>query len=79
MKRNLIAFLVALIVTLLVGNYLLTSRVSETIPCATDIELIARCKLIYFDTRLQPVITLVLACPRMDMTIVALAYSATLV
>lgn len=34
---------------------------------ATDIPLIARCELIYIDTRLQPVNTLVLACPRMDM------------
>jgi hypothetical protein len=45
----------------------LVSRIHESIPGATDIPLIARCELIYFDTRLQPVNTLIFGCPRMDM------------
>jgi hypothetical protein len=28
--------------------------------------ILARCELIYFDTKLQPLNTLVLACPRLD-------------
>jgi hypothetical protein len=66
MRRNIIAFLIAFYVTLIVGYVLLFTETSQTIPSATDIELVARCKLIYVDTRLQPVNTLVLACPRMD-------------
>jgi hypothetical protein len=45
----------------------LVSRIHVSVPGATEIELVTKCGLIYFDTRLQPVNTLVLACPRMDM------------
>jgi hypothetical protein len=58
--------IMALIIFLFIGTVLIVSGSHESIPGATDIPLIARCKLIYFDTRLQPVNTLVLACPRMD-------------
>jgi hypothetical protein len=61
-----IIFLGIFFVTLSLACGFLVYRIHESIPGATDIPLIARCELIYFDIRLQPVNTLMLACPRMD-------------
>ena len=67
MRRNLIAFLIAFTATLIVGYVVLSINIDRSIPGATEIKLIGRCNLIFFDTRLQPVKTLVFGCPRMDM------------
>ena len=42
-------------------------RCAEIVKGATEYELIGQCSLIHFDTRLQPIYTLFLACPRTDM------------
>lgn len=42
-------------------------RASEFVPGATACALVCRCELIYFDTKFQPVNTLVLVCPGKDM------------
>ena len=65
--RQVFAFILAFGISLALGYAFLASRTSEGVPGATSLKLVARCELIYFDTRLQPVHTLVLACPRMDM------------
>jgi len=67
MRRNLVAFLISFIVTLIVGYLVLSINIDRSVPGASAIELIGRCNLILFDTRLQPVNTLVFGCPRMDM------------
>ena len=66
MKRNITALLISFSITLIFGLFLV-SRVDQRILGARSIKLIPACELIYFDTRLQPVNTLVLACPHMDM------------
>jgi hypothetical protein len=67
MRRNLIAFLISFTAPLIVGYIVISINIDQSVPGATEIELIGRCNLIYFDTRLQPVNTLVFGCPRMDM------------
>jgi hypothetical protein len=67
MKHLILVFIVTVFIMLSLGAVFFVSRIHESVPGATDIPLIARCELIYFDTRLQPVNTLVLGCPRMDM------------
>jgi len=67
MRRNLVAFLISFTATLIVGYVVLSINVDQPVPGATEIELIHRCNLILFDTRLQPINTLVFGCPRMDM------------
>ena len=66
MKSYTIAFLIAFFTTLILGYDVSGIHIHESIPGATDIELVSRCKLVYFDTRLQPFNTLVLMCPRVD-------------
>jgi hypothetical protein len=44
----------------------LASRIDQPVPGATSIKLIAGCWLDFLDTRLQPVFTVALACPRED-------------
>ena len=65
MKRNLIAFLVSFIATLIVGYVVLSINVDRSVPGAPAIELIGRCNLIFFDRRLQPVNAFVFGYPRM--------------
>jgi len=67
MQRKLLFFLLSFLVSLTSGYDFLASRTHENVPGATAFELVGRCKLIHFDTRLQPVNTLVLACPKKDM------------
>jgi hypothetical protein len=67
MKRRVLFFLVTIFVKITLAFGFLLSRTHLSIPGATDIELLARCELTYFDTRLQPMNTLILACPRMEM------------
>ena len=67
MDRRVVIFLVTLFLMLSLATTFFVSRNHESIPGATDIPLIVRCELIFFDTRLQPVNTLVFGCPRMDM------------
>ena len=66
MDRRVVIFLATLFLMLSLATIFLVSRIHESIPGANDIPHIVRCELIYFDTRLQPVNTLVLACPRTD-------------
>jgi len=47
----------------MVGSILISINIDRSIPNATEIDLIGRCNLMFFDTRLQPVNTLVLGCP----------------
>ncbi len=65
MHRYIFRFLVSITILVWIGVAIMY-RVSEPVPGATDLELIGRCSLTYFDTRLQPFITLVLSCPRTD-------------
>jgi hypothetical protein len=58
---------ISFIISLALGYALLATRTRDIVPGATSIELVGRCKLILFDTRLQPMNTLVLACPRTDL------------
>ncbi len=64
---TVIAIFIAFTISLILGYALLSARSSDIVPGATSFELGGRCKLILFDTRLQPMNTLVLACPRKDM------------
>jgi hypothetical protein len=66
MKRNLIALLISFTVTLIVGYLLLSLKIDRSVPGTIGIQLIARCELVYFITRLQSVNMLIVAYPRMD-------------
>ena len=67
MRRKVVLFLIFAVIILTLGVGLLASRIHEIVPGAITIELTGRCALIHFDSTLQPVNTLVLACPKMDM------------
>ena len=67
MRRKGVLFLIFAVIILTLGVGLLASRIHEVIPGAITIELAGSCTLTHFDTTLQPVNTLVLACPKMDM------------
>ena len=67
MKHGILVFIVTLFIMHSLGTVFFVSSIHESIPGATDIPLIVRCELIFFDTRLQPVNTLVLAFLRMDL------------
>ena len=67
MRRNVIVFALAFLVTFLLGFGLLTFRIYQPIDGVIALRLFGRCELEYFDTTLQPTNTLVLSCPRMDM------------
>ncbi len=64
---TVIAFFISFIISLALGYALLATRTRDIVSGATSIELAGSCKLILFDTRLQPITTLVLACPRTDL------------
>jgi hypothetical protein len=60
------AFWLSFLITLLLSLFL-ASRTYELIPGVTAMRLIKGCELDFFhDTRLQPVFTVALACPRVD-------------
>ena len=67
MKSNLIVFILSFLITFLLGYGLLTTIVYQPIEGVTVLRLVGRCELELFDTTLQPINTLVLSCPRMDM------------
>ena len=67
MKRQVMIFSVTLFITVNLAYGFLVSRTRETIPGAVSTELPGRCEIIQFDRSLQPVYTIALACPRMDM------------
>lgn len=66
MERKIVLFMVLAVIILTLGVGLLTSRIHETDPGAVAIDLTGKCSLVHFDTTLQPVNTLVLACSKMD-------------
>ena len=67
MKRQVLIFSATFFITLSLAYGFLTLRTEETIPGAVSINLPGRCEIIQFGRELQPVYTIVLACPRMDM------------
>jgi hypothetical protein len=67
MRRNIIAFLISFTATLIVGYLVLSINIDQRVPGDTEVELIGRCNLILFDTRLQPANTHILVGPRLDM------------
>jgi hypothetical protein len=77
MIRNLVAFLISFTATLIVGYVVLPINIDQRVLGATAIELISRCNLIYFDTRLQPANTLAFGCGYVS--VVVLASSTSLV
>ena len=66
MKRYFAAFMISFTITLVVGYIVTSFNIDRSIPGSPTIELVGRCELIYFSTSLQPVNTLVIACPGMD-------------
>jgi hypothetical protein len=60
-KTFLLSFLVVILV-----SFLLTSRLDQSIPGATSMELVAGCQLEFLDTTTQPNFTALLACPGKD-------------
>ena len=67
MRRNVVVFVLSFLITFLLGLGLLTIRIYQPIDGVTALRLVGRCQLEYFDTTLQPINTLVLSCPKMDM------------
>jgi hypothetical protein len=67
MKRQVLIFSAAFIISLGLACGFLRLRTEETVPGAISTELPGRCKIIQFGRGLQSVYTIVLACPRMDM------------
>ena len=60
-KAIWLSFLITLLLVLF-----LASRIEQPVAGATSVKLIAGCSLDVLDTRLQPVFTVALACPRTD-------------
>jgi len=56
-----LSFLITLVLALFLAR-----RIERPIPGAIKIKLLAGCQIELLDTRLQPVFTVVLACPRVD-------------
>ena len=67
MRRLIALFLLVIFICFWLTSIIGFLRSSETVEGATKYELIGQCSLIHFDTRLQPIETLVLACPKADM------------
>lgn len=65
--RPVALFLISFTLTLTLAFGFLWLRTKETIPGAVSTELPGRCEIIQFGIGLQPVYTVALACPRMDM------------
>jgi hypothetical protein len=61
MKQILISFLVTILCVLL-----LASRTERVIPGVIAVTLFGDCQVEFYDTTIQPVFTLALACPRVD-------------
>jgi len=67
MRSNFVGFVIAFLITFLLAYGLLFIRIHKPIDGVTVITLNARCQIEYYDNTLQPINTLVLSCPRMDM------------
>lgn len=67
MKQQIPVFSITFLFILGLAFGLLMLRTIGTIPDAISTELPGRCEIIQFGRGLQPVYTVVLACPRMDM------------
>jgi hypothetical protein len=67
MKRQVLIFYVTFFISLSLAYGFLRLRTVETVPGAVSTELPGRCAIIQFGRGLQPVYTIVLACPMMDM------------
>ena len=65
--RRIFVFAIAFTISLVLSYALLATRTSEIMPGATVTKLVGRCQITRFDTRLQPMNTLVLVCPIKDM------------
>jgi len=66
MQRFVVIAIMIIVIGLVLGIILLTSRINEMVPGATTLQLSNNCDLVYFDTTFQPINTLVLACSRID-------------
>ena len=64
--RRVFAHILLFVITVALGYAFLESRTHEIIPGATTFELVGRCDLTFYDTRLQAVDTVTFGCPRMD-------------
>ena len=67
MKRQVLIFLVAFVLTFSIAYGFLLFASSVNIPGAVITKLPGRCEIIQFGRGLQPVYAIVLGCPRMDM------------
>ena len=67
MKRQVLISSVTFLITLVLAYGFLGHRSVETIPGAISTKLPGACEIIQFGRGLQPIYTLALACPRMDM------------
>jgi hypothetical protein len=67
MKRSILIFTTSFAISLVVSYLLLTLIASYPITSLEDIYLPFGCELWYMDTITQPINTLVLACPGVDL------------
>ncbi len=67
MKRQVLIFSVTFLITLGLAYRFLNLKTVETTRDAVSAKLPGRCEIILFSRSLQPVYTIALACPRMDM------------
>ena len=67
MKSKVVLFFLAFLFTFLLSYSILDSRTYSVVDGVTSFRLVGRCELEFYDTTTQPMTTLVLACPRMDM------------
>jgi hypothetical protein len=67
MKCQVLFFLIGFVLSFSIAYAYLVLRTEEIIPGAVAIKLPGQCEIIQFGRGLQPVYTIVLACPRMDM------------
>jgi hypothetical protein len=65
--KHVIFFSAAFLISIGLIIFFLTSQTKEIMPGATSIDIVGDCKIIKFDARLQPFVTIVLACPKIDM------------
>ena len=67
MKRQVLIFSITFLITLRLAYVFLGLRTDETITGAVSTEFLGDCGIIRFSRGLQPVYTIALARPRMDM------------
>ena len=67
MKRKVLVFTITFVITFSLAFSYLWLRTEERIPGTVTTKLPVRCEIVQFGLNLQPVFTIALACPRMDM------------